>query len=308
MGNGNMAPSLHAKPFCSAYGKIADTLHTSPTTGNSNHSHQKLATLDPLQFDQPIFWETGQTLRIGFFDGTPFQMAEVEKYANTWCKWANLKFDVVAQAPYDIYISFKAGSSWSLLGTQSLEAARASPPDPSMNLGWVPEKPGVPEKDYRPTILHEFGHALGLTHEHQNYTEAWKWNMQAVYDYFAEEPNKWGPDMVKHNIFRICKGKLLRRQFLDRDSIMLYAFPKRLFTDGEGTPENYELSDMDKAAMLVRYPGRDPQGYTKNIAMMPDQDGGFFLMRSCMGMEEDPVALANSAVVGDWWPLGTSAS
>ncbi|KKY39827.1 putative myroilysin precursor [Diaporthe ampelina] len=177
-----------------------------------------------------------------------------------------------------------------------------------MNLGWIPEKPGVPDKHYRPTILHEFGHALGLTHEHQNYTEAWKWNMQAVYDYFAEEPNKWDPDTVDCNVFRVCKGKLPRKHFLDRGSIMLYAFPKQLFTDGEGTSENYELSDMDKAAMLVRYPGRDPGGYKKTVAMMSDKDGEFFIMRSCMGMEEDPVLLANSAVVGDWWPLGTSAS
>ncbi len=47
------------------------------------------------------------------------------------------------------------------------EALRAGKSEPTMNLGWVTNEASTSDKE-RGTILHEFGHALGLLHEHQS--------------------------------------------------------------------------------------------------------------------------------------------
>ena len=55
----------------------------------------------------------------------------------------------------DVRISFdKDGGSWSLVGTDHLQEKNAA----TMNFGWFDV----------PTVIHEFGHMIGLIHEHQN--------------------------------------------------------------------------------------------------------------------------------------------
>ena len=138
-------------------------------------------------FDKPFFWTTGQKLRIGFLGGTDWQQGEVKKYAPEWTIYANLDFEFVDKEPYDITIDFKPGKSSSLLGTKSHKATHAIPPMASMNLGWVDPKHSV--EKYSGTILHEFGHALGRTHEHQNILATIKWDLPKIYAKFAEK--KW---------------------------------------------------------------------------------------------------------------------
>ena len=58
--------------------------------------------------------------------------------------------------------------SWSYLGT---DATRVPKESFTMNLGYVD----------RPTVLHEFGHSLGLIHEHQSpFPGGFEWNREEV--------------------------------------------------------------------------------------------------------------------------------
>ena len=60
-------------------------------------------------------------------------------------------------------ITFDSGAgNWSFLGTL---AQNVPPAQATMNLGWVLDSPD-PQPFEKGLILHEFGHALGLTHEH----------------------------------------------------------------------------------------------------------------------------------------------
>ena len=61
-----------------------------------------------------------------------------------------------------------AGGSWSYIGT---DASRIPLESFSMNLGFVDQS----------TVMHEFGHALGLIHEHQSPFEGgFEWNKEEV--------------------------------------------------------------------------------------------------------------------------------
>ena len=60
----------------------------------------------------------------------------------------------------------------------------------TMNLGWQDEA----------VILHEFGHAIGLAHEHQNPAGGIQWNEQVVITDLAGAPNFWDEPTVRHNV------------------------------------------------------------------------------------------------------------
>ena len=67
-----------------------------------------------------------------------------------------------------VYHSSAGQGSWSYLGT---DAARVPKECFTMNLGFVD----------RPTVLHEFGHSLGLIHEHQSpFPGGFEWNRENV--------------------------------------------------------------------------------------------------------------------------------
>jgi hypothetical protein len=49
-----------------------------------------------------------------------------------------------------------------------------------MNYGWLTS--ATDEAEYRRVVLHEFGHARGLTHEHQSPAMNIPWNRPTVLD------------------------------------------------------------------------------------------------------------------------------
>lgn len=131
---------------------------------------------------------------------------------------------------------------------------------------------------YRATILHEFGHALGMTHEHQNPEKTSQWNQQVVYAHYAQFG--WDAQKVNFNILSNVTGRVLRSNFLDNNSIMLYSFPKQLFLNGSGTKENFELSELDKAGMLNTYKGRSFAG--KRFSKTPLPGGNTWISQDTL--------------------------
>src|SRR3712207_1382883 len=112
-----------------------------------------------------------------------------------------------------------------------------------MNYGWL--SPDSPHDALHRVVIHEFGHALGCIHEHQNPAGGIPWNKDAVYRYYLETQG-WSEEDVDQNIFRKWDTTHTQYSKFDEKSIMLYAIPKELTLNGYEVGWNRELSDMDK--------------------------------------------------------------
>ena len=84
----------------------------------------------------------------------------------------------------------------------------------------------------RRVVLHEFGHALGLIHEHQNPENAIVWNRDAVIRDLSGPPNNWSLPVIESNMFeQYAKAEVLGTP-VDKDSIMMYPIPKNWTSNG----------------------------------------------------------------------------
>ncbi|MBA3430063.1 MAG: Tolloid-like protein 1, partial [Actinobacteria bacterium] len=119
-------------------------------------------------------WKVGRTLTIGFLDGEADVQDVVGEIAREWCQHANLDFEFGAAADADIRISFQHSGSWSYIGT---DAKTIASNQPTMNYGWL--TPTTPYEEYQRVVRHEFGHALGCIHEHQNPAGNIPWDKEA---------------------------------------------------------------------------------------------------------------------------------
>lgn len=195
-------------------------------------------------------WRPGRTLRVRFLDGDRAVQKRIEPYAQEWTKYANLHFTFGTDPNAEIRISFQQPGSWSYLGTDALTIPRHQP---TMNFGWL--TPDTPDDEYARVVTHEFGHAIGCIHEHQNPATNIPWNPAAVYDYYAGPPNNWTKEQVDINLFTRYSADLTQFSAFDRDSIMLYPIPNA-FTEGDfEVGWNRTLSTTDKRYIAKLYPG-----------------------------------------------------
>lgn len=227
-------------------------------------------------------WDQGKTLKVCFLSGSKIARVRVMNTAREWTKWAAINFDSGTtddptmcdkskkQKAADIKIGFvsggRSGGYWSYLGKQSLEYAH------SMNLeGLGKDKlPAIiSQEKFRGIVLHEFGHALGLEHEHQSpdakCEDEFDW--KAIYAWGKRAG--WSKATVDFNFRRLLATKTERRySAYDPKSVMHYSLPVAFFKKGRASKcyvdENTALSDTDKTFIAKVYPAKPElrKGYT----------------------------------------------
>ncbi len=184
-------------------------------------------------------------LTVKFIKGSRDERKLVEEVAPTWTKGdVPFTFRFVDRGPSDIRVGFDSNlGNQSLLGTEANRVEGAT-----MNL--VLEGARHPERP----ILHEFGHALGLGHEHQNPASPISWDREEV---IKDVKNRWGwsEEEIIDNILTGININHANFTEFDPESIMIYPIPENWTLDGFTRGWNLKLSSTDKTFIRDLYSG-----------------------------------------------------
>ena len=192
-------------------------------------------------------WYNGKVITISFLDGSEKMQTKIFDIASIWTHYANISFEHVRRYG-DIRITFKSGGSWSYVGTDSIKVSKL---EPTMQLGWLTEETEIDE--CKRVVLHEFGHALGLLHEHQNPNGGIKWNVPKVMEYYRSSQG-WNDEYIVHNVLNLAPNSNYLIDKFDEKSIMLYPVSSELTLDGYSTTWNSDLSQGDIQLIQKMYP------------------------------------------------------
>ena len=194
-------------------------------------------------YEDTVAQETNATfiLRVRFLGGTEDEKSLVRQVAPEWSKHANIVFEFVEDGSSDIRINFDPDrGNWSYVGKEGKDH------DTTMNLALSGRK----HKER--VILHEFGHALGLIHEHQSPVTPIEWNEAAVIKEVEKNPD-WNEQKIRRSILKQRDEDETNFTEFDPDSIMVYPIPNRWTIGDFETGYNTSLSATDKYFIGVLY-------------------------------------------------------
>lgn len=215
-----------------------------------------------------LFNTSNGPIKVCFRDGAENVIRELINHARLWeLPNSSVRFDFGANgnprrcgSNFDsaIRISFAGRGNWSVIGLQSSLTTQTT-----MNFDSTSGFANPAGRKFRRTVLHEFGHALGLYHEHQNpngnCTDEINWPVAKTYffqaGYVASEQ-----EIIEN--FGNLTTDVVASSF-DPNSIMLYNFPKQIFRaelfENEQRPKchfdyvNFDLSEEDRRAIAANY-------------------------------------------------------
>ena len=213
-------------------------------------------------FLKAAIWPQQSVLKVGFVRDNNYSKAKADWVRDSVEKYLvpliNLSFSWDYQPVQNAQIRITFDSShgaYSAVGTEALSTDSQE----TMNLGWLdtanegdydfPEAKGMAT-----VVVHEFGHALGMIHEHNREDAALPWNCQAVYDWLSGPPNNWSKDIIDGNVFQPVSMSELNSSEYDAKSIMHYWFPQKFFVEKVDLPQNIVLSVLDKVWLAKTYP------------------------------------------------------
>lgn len=188
------------------------------------------------------------TIYYYYLGGTPLLQAKIDLLVTQWSDLGRIKFvRTNTRNQSQIRISFAKGGSWSYVGTDNLSIGKNYA---TMQFGWLTDKSD--DTEIRRVVLHEFGHAIGLQHEHQHPQSGIHWNKEAIYAEYAKYG--WNRSMVDNNLFKTFDADQTNFTSYDPTSIMHYPIPKEHTTDGYSVGWNTTLSENDKNWIKTYYP------------------------------------------------------
>ena len=243
-----------------------------------------------------LAWKKQRVITVAFYGGSDDLYQLIEQTAREWTALGGqLSFSFKNDAGHyhhwtpndtfpaaNIRIAFDNSGYWSLLGVL---ARNADSGDQTMNFeGFPADLPkyfhGANAAEWRisyahTTILHEFGHAIGLSHEHFNPQCQKDLKLDTIITYLMGEPNKWSQEQARFNMDAQyyeqilgqqagpVESKLITSPTIDQSSVMLYVFPVNFYKSGtasvckpigdHGQDWPTTLSEVDKQFYLANY-------------------------------------------------------
>lgn len=202
------------------------------------------------------FWSKDE-LKIHFMGGTPELHRKVEEYAKIWEEHSlELRFEDWGVPDSDIRITFDPRDGyWSAIGREAKE--RKFRGKATMNLGFPNY---TSDGEIRRLVLHEFGHALGLLHEHMMAEKPFEWDVEAVKTFYREAYG-WTEREIENNVLKrysrshrsIFNLGGIRQAPFDQESIMLYPVLQEHTVGNFSVGWNDDLSSRDKEFIRKHY-------------------------------------------------------
>jgi hypothetical protein len=233
-----------------------------------------------VYFKGKLWAPSYKRLKVCFFGGSKELRAKIADVASEWMQADNsIKLDFGktknricksdSGTEMQIRVSFNKAGWWSAVGQDSVVFFPQN--EPSLNLsGFADVAPDALDAWSISTIRHEFGHALGLKHEHQNPRAKCEieYNWKLIYELLSKPPDNWTKETVDWNMRPISGDDLVASKF-DKKSIMLYLFPAQFYKKGAKSrcfvaKMNYQISEGDRAAISEMYPA-DPNARLANF-------------------------------------------
>ncbi|MDR9875559.1 M12 family metallopeptidase [Pseudomonas allii] len=173
-------------------------------------------------------WPQGSTIKIGFTNLSKDEEKMVKENINKWAPYVNLKFEFVTapkKADVRVEVDPTTDEGYAWVGTNSTK----HPDDKAhVTIGTKASKEFIED-----TIMHEWGHVLGLQHEHQHP------NRKLEQSYFAHSPVLPDDDSLIISPY-------------DKDSIMHYTAEYN--SDGKLVFSSKQISEKDKEFVSKLYP------------------------------------------------------
>ena len=272
-------------------------------------------------------WAPGQSLRVAFQGGDPELHRKIEKATHEITNACDLTLDFGfdgqnfrswshedQQYAAEIRVGFDMDGYWSLVGNDSINRSVGDADEPvggrpyqqTLNLDQFP--------DYLPAgwygvVLHEFMHAVGFHHEHQNMRgpcqDEFRWEddpgyvptrnargtfildtegrRPGIYTYLRGPPNEWDKDQIDDNLRTAEDPDVVAGPF-DPASVMLYRFPPFFYKQDPSpcapTGDGQSLSEGDRRGLQLLYPGSRAEAQdrvikiTKSLQILDESAGG----------------------------------
>ena len=245
----------------------------------NNNEQQGDINVQKAAFMKGVTWPNESDIKI-FFIKTPQVNYEnqvvTNKYSDKVAKFVidtitthisplvNLKFKwdltdpSITQENSDVRIIFCSElGAWSQLGTECLTISKDQP---TMCLGWTDSEDDYDDIVYKGTgivVIHEFGHMLGMIHEHSREDATIVWNKQFVIQKLGGPPNNWSEKDVNNQMFNNVKLDQFNGSKYDPNSAMHYFFPDDFFKNKPDLQKITHLSCLDKTWINKQYPGKN---------------------------------------------------
>ncbi|MDQ0705669.1 putative GNAT family acetyltransferase [Pseudomonas sp. W3I7] len=208
---------------------------------DKSHSRKTRAVSAPDKY-----WPQNSTLKIAVYDADEEALEHIKKAANLWLVHINLTFEFVPGEEGDIRIALDYGETHSGSSAIGTDAQKVPLYLPTMVLPNPYDNPR-----FEAVAAHEFGHALGLHHEHKHPNRTIDFNTPVIYRHFRGHGSN---EAIYKDILQPLDEKNVAASEYDNKSIMHYGFSSDALWKQPAIPWPTRLTKLDKSHIASQYP------------------------------------------------------